>query len=364
MKTLNTYVTKQFCTTLGLSIGILTFALMGANMIKVFKLLANGVLFTDAALFMLNIIPSVLVLGIPWGVLVSIMLVFGKLSADNEITAMRACGVSILQIISPIIVIVFGLSMFCLWLQLDVAPVSKGRAKQIGSDVMTTNPSAMFQPGEELPVQNMRITVGERDAKDNLIDVQIYVMSDDGSKLEQDIRSQLGKLKVDEQKETIYLTLYEVTFVSYDESASRPIRGFYEEWTHPIRYGEEMNREMLKKRDNYMAVKELLGRATLDNKIGIDTTPLEVELHQRLALGLSPIAFLLLGLPLAVRTSRRETSMGLLLSVGLAGLFLTMIMIFRSMEAMPQYHPQLLLWLPNVLYQFGGTFFIYKIAKR
>lgn len=364
MKTLNLYVTKQFTTTLVLSIGILTFALMGANMIKVFKLLANGVEFVDAAMFMVNIIPSVLILGIPWGVLVSIMLVFGKMSADNEITAMRACGISILQIVSPIIVIVFVLSMLCLWLQLDISPVSKGKAREIGRDVMTTNPSAMFQPGEELPVQNMRITVGERDEKDNLIDVQIYVMSDNGAALSQDIRSQTGDLRIDEQKEIIYMTLYDVTIVDYSSSSTRPMRWFNEEWTHPIPYGAEMNSKNLKKRFKFMPVAELLGRSILDSKNGIDTTPLEVELHQRLALGLSPIAFLLLGLPLAVRTSRRETSLGLLLSVGLAGLFLTMIMIFTAMESMPQYYPQLLLWIPNIVYQFCGAYFIYKIAKR
>ena len=364
MKTLNLYVTKQFCTTLLLSIGILTFGLMGANMIKVFKLLADGIPLIDAGYFMLNVIPAILGLGIPWAVLISVMLVFGKLSADNEITAMRACGISILQIVSPIILIVFGLSLLCLWLQLDLIPDSKRKAREIGHDVMTSNPSAMFLPGEELPVDNMRITVGERDKKDNLIDVQIYKMSDDGSDLDQDIRSRTGSLKVDEQKEVIYLTLYDVTIVDYTANRMRPYRWFTEEWTHPIYYGKELNKKSLKKRSKYMPISELTARMIIDSKNGIETTPLQVKLHTRLALGLSPIAFLLLGLPLAVRTSRRETSLGLLLSVALAGLFLVMIMIFQSMDSMPQYYPHLLLWIPNVAYQLVGTFFIYKIAKR
>jgi len=364
MKTLNFYVTKQFCTTLAISIGVLTFGLMGANMIKVFKLLANGVPFLDAGLFLIYVIPFVFGLGIPWAVLVSIMLVFGKLSADNEITAMRACGVSVLQIVSPIIVIVFSLSLLCLWIQLDVAPESQRRAREIGSDVMVTNPSAMFQPGEELPIQNMRITIGDRDEKDNLIDVQIYKMSSNGARLSQDVRSQSGRLNVDEQKEIINMTLFEGTIVSYSESSSRSSRVPFEEWTIPIEYGAERNRERLKKNKKYMTSRELFGRAILDSKNSMDTTPLEVELHQRLALGLSPIAFLLLGLPLAIRTSRRETSLGLLLSVGLAGLFFTLIMIFRSMDQSPEYNPQLLMWIPNVVYQLGGIFFMYKIAKR
>jgi len=348
--------------TLLMAIGVLTFGLMGANMIKVFRLLANGVPFADAGMFLVYVIPMILCLGIPWAILVAVMLVFGKLSADNEITAMRACGVSVMQIVSPIILIVFSLSLFCLWLQLFIAPVCKGAAKQIGNDVMTTNPAAMFQPGEELPVNNMRITIGDRDKKDNLEDVQIYMMSEDGKRLEQDIRAQRGKLTVEEENEIIILTLYQVTVVEY--LGGKPRRGYLEEWPHIIKYGEELNSEALKKDIDYMNCYELFGRAVLDNRIGMDTTRLEVELHQRLALGLSPIAFLLLGLPLAVRTSRRETSLGLLLSVGLAGVFLASVMIFRSMDTRPELHPQLLLWVPNILYQLAGMFFIYKIAKR
>ncbi len=364
MKTLNFYVTREFLATLLMSLGILTFGLMGVNMIKVFKLMADGVSAADAGMFLLYVTPMILTLGIPWAVLVAVMLVFGKMSADNEITAMRACGVSIMQIMSPIICIVFLLSLLCLWLQLEIAPVGQGNARSVGRSIATTNPAAMFQPGVELPVDNMRITIGDMDKKNNLEDVQIYVMSKDGSKLEQDIHAQGGTLTIDKAKERIVLTLKQVTFVKYDEGSKRPMRWYSETWTHPISYGEEENRKRLRKRESYMTSRELFGRAILDNKVGLDTTKLEVELHKRLALGISPIAFLLIGLPLAVRTSRKETSLNLLISVGLAGLFLACIMIFNSMDTKPELRPQLLMWIPNVLYQLGGIFCIYRIAKR
>ena len=95
-----------------------------------------------------------------------------------------------------------------------------------------------------------------------------------------------------------------------------------------------------------------------------NTTSLEVELNQRIAFALSPIAFLLLGLPLAIRTSRRETSVGLFLSVILAGAFFLLIILCESFDKFPNIYPQYLLWLPNIVFQILGAILTVRISKR
>lgn len=107
MKILNRYVTIDFTATLLVAIGVVAFGLLGAQLIKVFGVVAKGVPFSNAMLSLLFFMPYMLSMAIPCGVLVAIMLVFGRMSADNEITAMRACGISILQIISPILIWAF-----------------------------------------------------------------------------------------------------------------------------------------------------------------------------------------------------------------------------------------------------------------
>ena len=116
---LNWYVTKNFLATFTMSIVVLTFAMTGANLMRVIEYISQGLSPLIAGKFLLLALPMALAFAIPWASLVSIMLVFGRMSADNEITAMRACGISILQIISPIIVSSFLLTCVCLWLQLQ-----------------------------------------------------------------------------------------------------------------------------------------------------------------------------------------------------------------------------------------------------
>ena len=105
MKTLNWYVTRGFLVAFFMAIGILTFGMTGANMIKVLYYVSQGISVWTFCKFTLYILPIILTFTVPWAVMVAVMLVFGRMSADSEITAMRACGVSILQIVSPILLI-------------------------------------------------------------------------------------------------------------------------------------------------------------------------------------------------------------------------------------------------------------------
>ena len=84
-----------------------------------------------------------------------------------------------------------------------------------------------------------------------------------------------------------------------------------------------------------MTLHELLGTIALYHKLGLNSLKYEIQLNLRFAMGLAPIAFLLLGLPLAIRTSRGETSVGLFLSVVLAGAYFFFIIGCQSMENSP-----------------------------
>ena len=96
----------------------------------------------------------------------------------------------------------------------------------------------------------------------------------------------------------------------------------------------------------------------------MDTTNLEVEFNSRIALALSPIGFLLLGLPLAIRTSRKETSVGLFMSVLLAGIYFGLVMISEVLEDKKNLYPQYIMWIAPVIYQIFGAFYLFRLARR
>ena len=76
------------------------------------------------------------------------------------------------------------------------------------------------------------------------------------------------------------------------------------------------------------------------------------------------LGFLLLGMPLAIRTGRRETSVGLFVSVVLAGIFFMSVIMCQNLNNFPQLYPQYLLWIPNIVFQVLGAVMTWRISQR
>ncbi len=363
MRILNIYVTKNFLMTGLVSIVVLTFGMMGVNLVKIFEFMSKGVPFSSAGAFLFYLMPMALSLTIPVSVLVSIMLVFGRMSADNEITAMRACGISIFQIISPIIIISFILTCLCLYLRLETAPLYSSKAKMLIKTVGLRHPLAILEPGRSVEYENYSIYVDDKIGENGLKDIQVLVLSKDRSRVQQDITASSGRIELDEEREIMRIILDNATVTIREGQGENPRITVSKEMEFSIDYGKNFNKIHLVSMPRAMTLNELFGATRFFLRNNRDTTHLKVELNQRIALGLSPIAFLLLGLPLAIRTSRRETSINLFLSVILAGVYFISIMIFQAFDSKPQYRPDLLLWIPNILYQAVGIYFLFKIAK-
>jgi hypothetical protein len=213
--------------------------------------------------------------------------------------------------------------------------------------------------------ENLENVPDLEEGQDVIKDVQIFTVGehgDDKGKVIRDITANHGKLLVDKKLKTLTIALFDCNIV--DKKSKPAVRAFNKKVEFVINYGKEMNSIEIGKRDKYMTLKELFGCIRIEKKFKRETCDLEVELNQRIAFALAPIAFMLLGLPLAIRTSRRETSVGLFLSVVLAGGFFLTIILCESLTAYPQLYPQYLLWIPNLAYQLGGAYMIYKIAKH
>ncbi|MCF7791245.1 MAG: LptF/LptG family permease [Victivallales bacterium] len=358
MRILNLYVIKGILTILISSIMLLTFCMLGGNLLQALNYLAQGVPITDFIKFLIFITPMMMTYTIPTGILVAVLLLFGRMSSNNEITAMRACGISIFQIITPVILITFAMTVLCIYFQGTVAPTYYYRAKALLKNLATTHPDALIIPGTPCNFNDMVVYVKEK--KDNkLEDVQVFVFSDNNQKVKQDITASSGKLIVNSKKETMKIILYNYNIIDYKDN--NRISG--DELTVNIDVGKAIENQSVTRDVGFLTFYDLLGRISLYHKLGLDTTEAEVNLNLRLAMGLAPIAFLLVGLPLAIRTSRSETSVGLFLSIILAGIYFFFIIGCRD-NPLPYLRPQLLLWIPNIVFQVGGLIAIYKIMRK
>ena len=96
VKIIQRYIGGQLLKTFLISLGVFTFILFMGNVIRILDMLERGVAGGLLLKLFLSFLPYLLVFSIPMSVLTACLLVFGRLSADNEITAMRACGLTLM----------------------------------------------------------------------------------------------------------------------------------------------------------------------------------------------------------------------------------------------------------------------------
>ena len=75
----------------------------------------------------------------------------------------------------------------------------------------------------------------------------------------------------------------------------------------------------------------------------------KTELSRRFALGLAPIAFLMIGMPLGIRASRRESNIGVVVSLGIMLVYYAFLIMAKSLAKNPAFYPHLLIWIPSLV---------------
>lgn len=367
MRTLNWYITKNMLITAGMALGILTFVMLSGQFFRAFDLLTRGVSPLVLGQFLLYLMPDMLRFTLPLALLVATVLVFSRMSADNEVTAMKAIGVSVWQIVTPALALSFALCALCLWLSLWVAPIFRYKSEQLRWSAAAETPLALLEPGSFTEVfPNCFIRIGQRNSN-RMQNVHIVLQDKKGTKA-QDIVAKFADVIVRPDEQTLELALENAQVGSYrlDEPPAPDSVHFLSAASIriPLDYGGSRDRKKLTRKLKYMDLRMLCARISLDREQGIDVSEHLVNLHERLSLALSPFAFLLLGLPFGIRSKRSELSVGLLACVLLALVFYGFMLLADAVKDVAWLHPQYIIWLPNLAYQLVGLLMIKRLEHN
>lgn len=368
MKLIDRFISRELLVNLFFAVAVLSLVLVVGNIFrKLLPLLVNHdvpaeYLFT----FIAYVLPFSFIFTIPWGLLTTILLVFGRLSADNELIALRSNGVSISRICVSLAAIAIVCTAICLWLNVQVAPAAQQKLRTTVLDLATRNPMALLgsdQVIDQFPGRKIYIGKKEGNILENII---VFEMNDAFMPMKV-THARTGVLEADLPNQQLLLHLYNARYQQRDDQNPYDLRRVRDginmaEGTLPISLEDLYQKEKKRTSRSAMSLEQLLEQLKSDDTK--EKSASRTEISKRFSFPFSCLAFALIGVPLGITAHRRETSMGYLMSLVVAFFYFLFIIMADTLRTNARVHPELLVWFPNVLFLAIGLVMFRRLARQ
>lgn len=369
MRIIDRYVASGILLTTTIGVLILSLVLVLGNIFReLLNVLINNpdVPFATVLWFMALILPFSFTFTIPWGFLTAILLFFGRMSADSELVALKANGVSVPRVCLPVFLIAVALAALCFWINIEVAPRAEQAMTRAVLDIATSNPAALFRADEIVDdFPERRVYVGSKNG-DRLFDVVIFEINEDYRPTKM-IHAKEGLITPDIENRQLLLELADARIEQRDTSESghfsKVRQGVtLEKGVFPLSLERFFENFQTSRRLSSYTAAELAG--LLAGAEGKRRLEILVEFNKRFSVSLSCIAFALIAVPLGITTHRKETSVGFGLSLVVAFSYFFFILMADTFRGTPAALPQILIWIPNLLFIGLGGWLFQRMARN
>ena len=337
MKTLERYVFGSFLSSFLLAFLVLSFVLTIALMVQIVGYIMDGVPMSLVGEFCAVSLPETLQWSMPLALLVSSILVFSRMSADSEIAAMKACGVNIASVMRYPVLFAALCTLLGFWVNNEIVP----RGHEVRRTLKT------------------RVSV-----ETGLSVYDLVVLDQSNPKVDRMVTA--GKALVTQKGADINLELYNMTVDPVDAehlTMARANRFVYtlkdvvKKRTYTKRTKDFRTRELLEK---IRACEASVARPASEDKEGPrvaetmreftfrELSSLKVEFSKRLVFAMASLCFVLVGIPLGIRSQRRESTIGMAISLAVSLGYYVVIILMLSCDEMYAARPWLFIWLPVV----------------
>src|SRR5881396_2242217 len=182
VRILSRYILRQHLPPLGYALAALTFAMLVNQIAKQFgNFVGKGLPWTAIVEVFALSIPFIVAMTLPMAVLVAVLYTFSHLAADNEVTAMKASGISVRRLLAPVIGGATVVALISLFWNDQILPRSNHQLRTLLVDIQRKKPT--FQLKEEVIIEVVSGQFFLRAARidpasNKLKDVTIYDLGD------------------------------------------------------------------------------------------------------------------------------------------------------------------------------------------
>jgi LPS export ABC transporter permease LptG/LPS export ABC transporter permease LptF len=294
---------------------------------------------------------------LPVTALTTALLALGILTKFNEVTAMKACGISVYRLIFPVLFMALVVSLSSFYLQERILPRANNKAEE------TWNRINDYPPRSYSYINRHWVLSREKSR------IYHYDFFDSGPS----VFSRLSIFDID-------LAAWALSGRTYAEKAYlkedklRLVEGWMRTFSGalPVGYEVRPERELAgvdtksyflkeRKEPSQMTYSELRKYTAEVEEMGFEASRFKVDLNTKISFPFICFIMTLLGVPFAFSMGKRGTLVGIGLSIVIAMIFWGAIGVFRSLGYVNFLGPFLAAWTPNLIFGLIGVYLLFRL---
>lgn len=361
MRIIRSYVLKECIIPFFMALAVLTCVFLLGNLIQLTNLVINkGVSLTTVGRAFLLMIPVFLGYTIPIAALISVILAFSRLSADNEIIALRACGVHLKSLLIPLAILGLIASLFLIVLNERIIPYAHHEQRKVLKNLGAENPTALLEAGMFINSFANQIIFIHRIDGNEMFNITIYQPKPDGPT--RTIVAKRGEFTPVPGGKQIKLKLMDGTS---DEPNLENPDNFYKLnfKSYFMTLDLSKNDKKIEKKPQSMTLKELKDETARLERLFVNTVNLRTEYFRKIAWSFSPLIFILIGFPLSVITNNREKSANVVVAILCFAFYYLISLGCEALSKKGIVPPGLIMWTPNMIAATGALILNYKCVS-
>jgi len=362
----NRYILKEMFIPFSINIFIFTFLFLMTEMFEIANWIVNYKLSVWSVLaFIFYTLPWFLMFIIPMSVMLAVLLTFLRLSSDNEIVAIKSCGLSIYGLLPP--VLIFALIGFLLTLFITLFGIPRAKA-------------SLEEMALKVAASNADIGLKERTFNDTFKGVMLYVNKIDmknkklvdvfiEDKRQPDTVSTViapeGRL-IGEPEKFIYHLILSNGSIHQTNLKERSVNSIqFDTYTLSLDFKKEMGQ--VGPRDKHreeMSIAEL--RQFIEDSANKDEDyyKAKIVLHRRFSIPVACLALGLLAFPLGIQSKSTKRSFGLIACLFFFFLYYLLLTAGYSFGESGAYPAVIGMWVPNFVIAGIGLYFLRQTGKE
>ena len=358
---LGNYILKNYIIIFISTLFLVTFTMCLLSIPKIVSILSRGIEIKIVGIYFYNLLSYFLSYSIPISALFSSLLLFGRLSVDSELSAMKSSGLSLWQISSPVIFVALLISLFCLYNNSITYPQKRYENRVLLQDIDTSDPIKLLDEGRSIRDFPGYIIYIQNKNDNKIKDLIIYELNKKNESINRCIQAREGLIELDKSNNQLLIELYDARIESISNDIDKNQYAYAQKYSIPLDLNEWKKPSKISKKRRDMTLPELILNARNDSEQKFIAGKYWVRIHQRIYMGIAPLTFVLIGIPLGIKSHRKESSYGMILSLLVVFIFYCLILIADVLDNNPNLNSWLIPWIGSLLMQCYGLFLMKKL---